>query len=696
MAENIKKKKELLKSFGQFATAKYCLFLIFSIIYLECVLRFYTLNIFWGRGLVYIILFSVPIGFLVVLLSSLGNKKVNVIISGFCLFLITLLFMTQIVYFTIFDTYFTLYSLTGTGDVLEFWHQGLNGIKAGALPLFFGALPMFIWAFWGRKWVADKSIKFRYGLGLLIAAFLMQFIAVVAVNADDNGVMSRRYLYKESFVPRLCVANFGALTTYGLDLKNLTLGMGDTVEVKENTEISKSHVPQNVLEIDFDSLIAGETDEIIKDMHQYFSTAQATAQNQYTGKYAGKNLIWICAEGFSAWALDAKKTPTLYKMANQGYVFKNFYNPIWGVSTSDGEYTTCTGLIPKPGVWSLYKSGENYMPFCLGNQLQPRGYTTRAYHDHTYSYYHREVSHPNMGYNYKGVGNGLELRETWPESDVEMMEKTIPEYINDELFHTYYMSVSGHLEYTFVDNAMAAKHKDEVEDLPYSPNVKAYLACQMELDKAMELLLKELNKAGKLDDTLIVLAGDHYPYGLTNEEISEINGETVEENFGLYHTALIMWESSMAEPVIVKKPCSPIDILPTLSNLLGVPYDSRLMMGKDIFSDSPGLVVFADHSWLTDKGRYNALTNEFIPNKGVKIPKDYAKNTMVHVNAMFDYSAKILDYNYYSLAVPQNITAHSGTVAPKLTKEEKAAKAMDARKNQVQRDFKRWNKSLGQ
>ncbi|MEG1479304.1 MAG: hypothetical protein RSC20_07255, partial [Clostridiales bacterium] len=82
MAENIKKNKELLKSFGQFATAKYCLFLIFSIIYLECVLRFYTLNIFWGRGLVYIILFSVPIGFLVVLLSSLGKKRVNVIISG--------------------------------------------------------------------------------------------------------------------------------------------------------------------------------------------------------------------------------------------------------------------------------------------------------------------------------------------------------------------------------------------------------------------------------------------------------------------------------------------------------------------------------------------------------------------------------------------------------------------------------------
>ena len=85
-----------------------------------------------------------------------------------------------------------------------------------------------------------------------------------------------------------------------------------------------------VMEIDFDSLIAEEPNETIREMHQYFSNVTPTKKNQYTGMFEGKNLIWICAEGFSSWALNDAKTPTLSKMAQEGFVFKNFYNPIWG------------------------------------------------------------------------------------------------------------------------------------------------------------------------------------------------------------------------------------------------------------------------------------------------------------------------------------------------------------------------------
>ena len=222
--------------------------------------------------------------------------------------------------------------------------------------------------------------------------------------------------------------------------------------------------------------------------------------------FEGKNLIWICAEGFSSWALDEAKTPTLSKMSQEGFVFQNFYNPIWGVSTSDGEYTTCTSLIPKTGVWSFYRSGSNAMPFCLGNQLGAMGYSTRAYHNHTYDYYRRDVSHPNMGYDYKGYGNGLNVTKTWPESDVEMMELTIPEYINDAKFHTYYMTVSGHLEYNFSGNRMAAKHQEDVADLDYSEAARAYIACQMEFDQAVQYLIEQLDAAGILDDTVIVIS----------------------------------------------------------------------------------------------------------------------------------------------------------------------------------------------
>ena len=76
--------------------------------------------------------------------------------------------------------------------------------------------------------------------------------------------------------------------------------------------------------------------------------------------------------------LDPERTPTLWKLSHEGIICDNFYTPLWGVSTSDGEYVTTTGLIPKPGVWSYSESSDNYMPFGFGNQFQKLGYRTLA------------------------------------------------------------------------------------------------------------------------------------------------------------------------------------------------------------------------------------------------------------------------------------------------------------------------------
>jgi len=167
-------------------------------------------------------------------------------------------------------------------------------------------------------------------------------------------------------------------------------------------------------------------------MHKYFESVQPTAKNKYTGIYKGYNLILITAESFSPYAVRKDVTPTLYKMVHEGFNFTNFYNPLWGVSTSDGEYVALTSLIPKSGVWSFEKSGSIYLPFVMGNQLKKLDYKTVAYHNHFYTYYSRDISHPNMGYDYKAVGHGLKMKRVWPESDLEMLEKTIPEYINNQ------------------------------------------------------------------------------------------------------------------------------------------------------------------------------------------------------------------------------------------------------------------------
>jgi phosphoglycerol transferase MdoB-like AlkP superfamily enzyme len=404
------------------------------------------------------------------------------------------------------------------------------------------------------------------------------------------------------------------------------------------------------MNIDFDGFIKNEQEEKLKEMDEYFSKVKPTSKNKYTGKFSGKNLILITAEGFSPYAIDKNLTPTLYKLYEEGFKFEDFYTPLWGVSTSDGEYVACTGLIPKTGVWSMYESSKNYMPFCLGNQLRSIGYNTFAYHDHYFDYYKRNLSHPNMGYEYKGLGNGLDIKETWPESDLEMMDVTVPEYIEQQPFHTYYMTVSGHLRYSFEGNAMANKNKIAVENLNYSDNVKAYLAANIELDKAIESLVTQLETKGIADDTLIAISPDHYPYGLEISEISELAGHDVETNFELYKGVFLLWSKGI-ESELIHKPCSSLDILPTLSNLMGIQYDSRLFMGSDIMSDSEPLVLFSNRSWITDKATFNASTGELKSKNNSIVDNNYEDKISEIVKDKFKYSSLILENDYYELII---------------------------------------------
>jgi len=404
----------------------------------------------------------------------------------------------------------------------------------------------------------------------------------------------------------------------------------------------------NVMDIPFDEMAEHEGNEEIREMHKYFCSIEPSKKNKYTGMYKGKNLIMITAESFSPYAVNKELTPTLYKMQEEGFKFTDFYTPLWGVSTSDGEYVACTGLLPKEGIWSFYKSSKNYMPFAMGNQLRKLGYETKAYHDHYFDYYFRNESHPNLGYTYKGLGNGLNVTQTWPESDIEMIELTVPEYIAMQPFHTYYMTVSGHLQYSFSGNYIANKNKSVVENLPYSQSVKAYLACNIELDKALEELIRKLEEAGIAEDTLIAISPDHYPYGLNKSEISELAGHEIKSSFDLYKGVFILWSKGM-EPVEISKPSSSLDIIPTLSNLMGVEFDSRILMGTDILSDSEPLVMFSDRSWVTDKAYCNAETGEITARGGYNIDNSYIEEVEAKVKNKFKYSARILDDDYYKI-----------------------------------------------
>ena len=113
----------------------------------------------------------------------------------------------------------------------------------------------------------------------------------------------------------------------------------------------------------------------------------------------------------------------------------------------------------------------------------------------------------------------------------------------------------------------------------------------------------------------------------------------------------------MTEPVKVEKFCSSLDIMPTLANLFALPYDSRLVMGRDILSDAPGRVIFSDYSFLTDAGAYDASQDLYTAWDGDAADTEDIRAILEEIGQQFTYSALILDTNYYHHVLPDGIQA---------------------------------------
>ena len=632
------------------------IFCAFWIVYLELIYRIFVVGDFFSLNTLSVILFSMTWMAITALIVGLFNEKVNRIISYFILFFYTLITLAQIVYYNFYDSIFSFFSLTtGTGQVMQFWQMILEVIARIWYVFALTLVPLILYYIFNKKIFKFNKLRLKdILLNLVLLVFSLTMI-LVEVTYDNKGVYSLNRLIYKTHAPMLTINKTGLWSMQAIDLYRYIFGFEEEVEVStveetpEKVELEKEK-EYNKIDIDFESLIEKESNSTVKNMHKYFSSVVPSEKNKYTGLFKGKNLIFITAEAFDTIAIDKDITPTLYKMANNSYIFTNYYQPLYPVSTSDGEYMNLTSLIPKEGVWSFYKSSKISMPMGFGTMFKNEGYTSYGFHNHTYKYYDRHLSHPNIGLSYIGCGNGLEKKmncKRWPNSDYEMIEATTDYYLNDEKpFATYYMTVSGHLNYNFYGNSMSARNKNKVKNLKYSDAIKAYYAAQIELDKAMELLLKKLEEKGVLDDTLIIMGPDHYPYGLTQKQMNEVSNIDRSDKFENYHTTLIMYNPSI-EKTVIDKTISGLDLLPTIYNLYGIEFDSRLLMGRDIFSDSEHIVILSDRSWITEAGRYNSVTRKFTKTTEEEIDDNYIDRINSIVNNRFSMSALILDNNYY-------------------------------------------------
>ena len=626
------------------------LFYYLSLIFLEVIFRIVCIK---SITLAFInsLLYLIPISFLLAFLSTLfKNKKVNFSISLVLMFIITILFGVEIVFKNTFKVFFSVRSLGLTNQVMAFLSSVFKAIWDNIIYLLILFIPFITLIFVRKKVNFNQStgrLKIAY-LVCLVVGYLLFLGSLFIGYEEENSLYALYYkvdnstLYKEKM---------GVLAGLNLDVKRLITGFNSKIEYVPpvtHEEPKEEEIKYNELDIDFPTLITNETSNTLKSMHEYFASESPTKQNEYTGMFKGKNLILFMAESFNEIGVDKDLTPTLYKLVNSGFTFKNFYSPVI-LSTIGGEFQELTGLYPNIGDLSeVWRKGVNKSySFGIANVFKGLGYNTYAYHNNQYNFQNRDVYLKTLGFdNYKGCFNGLEINcKLWPESDVEMIEATVNDYLTSENpFMVYYATVSGHMGYDW-NNNMSYKHKDVVNDLPYSTPAKAYLATQIELDKALETLISKLDEQGILDDTVIALVGDHYPYALDISAVNELASYTKDEVIEINRSNFILWNNKM-DKVEIEKVGSQIDVLPTIYNVFGVPYDSRLIIGKDILSDTDGLAIFANFSWVSDYGTYEASTGKFTAKK--ETPEGYISTMNNIVQNKVAMSKLLLENNYYT------------------------------------------------
>lgn len=612
----------------------------------------------------YLVLFGLLDGALCTLIVSSLPKILRQITGLLLVAAQVMLAEMQLVYHCIFGDFMPVSQIGMGGNVIvNFNSQLLYGIRQNLLKILLLLLPLIavILCLILRR---AQALKLRLRWKQALASFAVLLALLLTVTGlmyvgRDKAFSAYRTFTNVNTSTDSSYKKIGMLATTAQELRYMLFSGSGSIMITPSS-LNISDVPRtyssnsyNVIEsIDFTALADSTDSDILKATDEYLANATPTRKNNYTGLLKDYNLITICAESFCPWFISEELTPTLYKLSHTGILFENYYGTFQSVTTN-GEYTMCMGLYPDMSRTktdsSFNVAGTNYLPFCLGNALKGMGYQAWGYHDYIGDFYNRNITHANMGYTFKAADSGLDVKIDWPSSDLEMMEASVDDYINSgEPFHAYYMTFSGHYQYNW-DNAMSAKNRDAVKDLPYSEPVKAYIACNLELEYALEYLMQRLEEAGVADKTCIVLTNDHYPYGLTEDEYNELAGQTLDTTFEKYRNSFICYVPGLSENIVVDEYCSTADILPTLLNLFGVDYDSRLLAGTDVLSSGLHVAVLSDKSFLTKTFRYDAGKETVIPaDENTTVSDELAEAYRLYVDSRFQLSGNILNSDYYA------------------------------------------------
>lgn len=432
-------------------------------------------------------------------------------------------------------------------------------------------------------------------------------------------------------------------------------------------------------------------DDAKKEFNEYYKdkTDEQDYTNEYTNILEGRNVIVIHAESMQDIALNRtfngeEVTPNLNRLIEEGLFFTNFYSQVSVGTSSDTELTFNTSLMPTQN-GTAFVSYFDRTYIATPSLMKEKGYYTFSMHANNADFWNRRAMHESLGYDkfYSKetydvdkeniIGLGLSDKEFFSQS-VEKIKKISKEH---EKYYGLLITLTNHTPFSDTDKygefAVTMKTTTTNEDgtteeieAPYLEGTKLgnYFKSVHYADAALGEFFQSMDEAGLLDNTVVILYGDHdarlprSDYNLMNnydpltDSVKSKDDETYEEYDSFDYeldrkVPLIIWTKDGKVKGKVDYMMGMYDVMPTIGNMLG--FYNKYALGHDIFETKENnIVVFPNGNWITNKMYYNSQKGKYKLLKDEIIDEDYISNNNLYSEKLLDISNKVIVFDLFN------------------------------------------------
>ena len=626
-----------------------CIFL--SMLGIELLFKLILFNNF-GFEFIRIILFTLQISLLFSIIISFMKELPAKIITVILVFISGLYTFIQLSFKSFMGNFMSL-GMLKAGDATRVDNE-FSTFMASIEPINYLCLLPFIILiiiFIFKKLNYQKKNKIN-NIILISSFIVVSILSYLSLNIkNSNQLKSNIDLYKNPTILDISLREFGTNRFLIRDLNKAIIG-GEEILIqvsKPQESVQETSYSRKFDDTDWLEIMNNEKNKTIANLHQYYMNQSITDKNEYTGLFKDKNLILIMVEALDLSIISETLTPTLYRLTKEGWYFDNYYAPKFSCTTGESEFIALTSIIPSIQLCTPHAYADNTYPTSIFNLFNKSGYTSTSYHGWDDKYYPRTKLHKNMGSTfYNSDDLNFSTSGGWT-SDLQFMNRSYDMFKDQDKFFSFMITVSMHFSYDFSD-ATVRKNWDKVKDLDTGTPMKRYLAKAIEFDLGLESLINSLEKDGKLDDTVIVIFGDHHPYNLKFSYLNDFSNVDRYEDLNEDLLPFIIYSHDQ-EPKVISKTASTYDILPTLANLFDLDYDPRYYVGKDIFSNEESIAIFPNGNWVTDQAIYFANKNTY-KKKNENVTDEYIEKINKIVNDKFTASDNTLEKDYFKYRFP--------------------------------------------